>query len=192
MKIEITEDFLIIRVPKVQAEKINLFELRAFIEQGNPIKTENTEGYNLDESRKKLLQALPKTFTARDAIDNGISLGLTERTTKRFLATSSSVIKIKHGLYRIADSVLDRQEPEEKQNGFVDFSYYEKIINENFEVDKDSFLTTTAIFETLLEKEGGMLSLKKIGAALKKMGYIRKSIRISSQPTYAYCLKEKN
>ena len=38
MKIEITEDFLIIRVPKAQAEKINLFELRAFIEQGKPLK----------------------------------------------------------------------------------------------------------------------------------------------------------
>ena len=192
MKIEITEDFLIIRVPKAQAEKINLFELRAFIEQGKPIKTENTEGYNLDESRKKLLQALPKTFTARDAIDNGLSLGLTESTTKRFLATSSSVIKIKHGLYRIADSVLDKQEPEEKQNGFVDFSYYEKIINENFEVNKDSFLSTTAIFETLLEKEGGMLSLKKIGGALQKMGYLRGAKKRGGLVLRGYYLKEKD
>ena len=192
MKIEITEDFLIIRVPKVQAEKINLFELRAFIEQGKPIKTENTEGYNLDESREKLLQALPKTFTTRDAIDNGLSLGLTESTTKCFLATSSSVIKIKHGLYRIADSVLDKQEPEKKQNSFVDFSYYEKIINENFEVNKDSFLSTTAIFEILLEKEGGMLSLKKIGGTLQKMGMVRTSKRVGDIVLKGYCLKEKN
>ena len=121
MKVEITEDFLIIRVPKAQAEKINLFELRAFIEQGKPLKTE-----------------------------------------------------------------------ERKENSFIDFSYYEKIINENFEVDKDTFMTTTEVFEILLEKKGGMLNLQKVGSALKKMGYIRKSIRISSQPTYAYCLKEKD
>lgn len=121
MKIEITEDFLIIRVPKAQAENINLFELRAFIEQGKPLKAE-----------------------------------------------------------------------ERKENSFIDFSYYEKIINENFEVDKESFMTTTAIFEILLEKEGGMLSIKKIGSALRKMGYLRKGMRINSNPAYVYCLKEKD
>jgi hypothetical protein len=121
MKIEITEDFLIIRVPKAQAEKINLFELRAFIEQGKPIKTE-----------------------------------------------------------------------ERKENSFIDFSYYEKIINENFEVNKDSFLSTTAIFEILLEKEGGMLSLKKIGGALQKMGRVRTSKRVGDIVLKGYNLKEKN
>ena len=121
MKIEITEEFLIIRVPKAQAEKINVFELRAFIEQGKPLKTE------------------------------------------------------------------DR-----KENSFIDFSYYEKIINENFEVDKDSFLSTTSIFETLLEKEGGMLSIAKVGSALQKMGYIRGAKKRNKIVLKGYNLKEKN
>ena len=190
MDFKIENGYLTIKIPESKAKGLNLFALANLIEAKEALKTPSkiktvhreNDWRPINETIETLMESLNDRFTTSEALAEAGNLGLSERTIKRFLLTNDEIVKVKHGHYRKI-SAVNRQE-------FIDFEYYERIVNESFGADKDSAITATAIFEILHEKEGGMLSIRKLGQALKRMGYEKKAIKRDSSVRRFYCLKQ--
>ena len=193
MDFKIENGYLTIKIPESKAKGLNLFALANLIEvkeakealkTPHKIKTVHRENdwRPINEIIGILMDSLNDRFTTGEALAEAENLGLSERTIKRFLLTNEEIVKVKHGHYRKISAVNHQK--------FIDFEYYERIVNESFEADKDSAITATAIFEILHEKEGGMLSIRKLGQALNRMGYEKKAIKRDRIVQRFYCLKQ--
>lgn len=89
-------------------------------------------------------------------------------------------------------SVLSESEralQSQQNQNFEAVDSYSELVEKVFVADENSFLTSTDISIELERYTRQNLSVNRIGAALKKLGYERKSKRINGSPKYGYMLK---
>ncbi|WP_369769247.1 VapE domain-containing protein [Flavobacterium sp. WC2416] len=86
-------------------------------------------------------------------------------------------------------SEAERALQSQQNQNFEAVDSYVELIEKVFLVDENSFLTSTDIAIELERYTRQNLSINRIGAALKKLGFDRKSKRINGSPKYGYMLK---